>query len=98
MLVMIIARFSLPVKGFWPPNLPNATLLLFTVSCGFAAFAQVQSPLFGRVGTVTGAGDDVGNAIAADSAGNSFVTGYFMSANAMFGGSVLTNAGGTEVF
>src|SRR5438045_990616 len=98
MLVMIIARFSLRVKGFWPPNFPKTVLLLLIISRCFGAFAQVQSPLFGRVGSVTGAADDVGNAIAVDSVGNSFVTGYFMSANAMFGGTVLTNAGGAEVF
>lgn len=41
-----------------------------------------------------GSGADVGYSIAADAAGNTYVTGMFMSASANFGTNVLNNAGG----
>jgi hypothetical protein len=45
-----------------------------------------------------GSGTDEGFAIAQDAAGNSFVTGYFASASASFGGQVIHTAGGNDIF
>src|SRR5438046_778345 len=43
-----------------------------------------------------GAGDDFGNAVAVDAAGNSFVTGFFFSTNVSFGGLPVTNRGSAD--
>ena len=44
-----------------------------------------------------GGGSDVGNAIAVDAAGNSYVAGYF-NGTATFGTNTLTSAGNTDIF
>ena len=44
-----------------------------------------------------GSGTDVGNAIAVDAAGNSYVAGYF-NGTATFGTNTLTSAGNTDIF
>ncbi len=44
-----------------------------------------------------GGGSDVGNAIAVDAAGNSYVAGYF-TGTATFGTNTLTSAGNTDIF
>lgn len=44
-----------------------------------------------------GGGSDVGNAIAVDAAGNSYVAGYF-SGTATFGTNTLVSAGNTDIF
>ena len=45
-----------------------------------------------------GTADDFGNGVALDGAGNIYVTGYFLSTNATFGGTVLTNTGSADIF
>jgi hypothetical protein len=45
-----------------------------------------------------GSGYDAGNGIAVDAAGNSYVTGFFYSSNAVFGAITLTNSGQNNVF
>ncbi|MDB6110649.1 MAG: hypothetical protein JWR69_2399 [Pedosphaera sp.] len=45
-----------------------------------------------------GTADDFGNAIAVDAAGNSYITGYFLSTNINFSGTILTNSGSADVF
>ena len=45
-----------------------------------------------------GTADDFGTAIASDLAGNLYVTGYFLSSNANFSGTILTNSGSADVF
>ena len=49
------------------------------------------------VATGGGSGADVGNAIAVDAAGNSYVAGYF-NGTATFGTNTLTSAGNTDIF
>lgn len=46
---------------------------------------------------VWGAGNDGGNAISTDAAGNSYITGYFYG-NATFGSHILTSTGSGDIF
>lgn len=48
--------------------------------------------------SISGAFDDVANAIVCDNAGNVFVTGYYTSSTLAIGAFTLTNLGGTDVF
>ncbi|MDB6123035.1 MAG: hypothetical protein JWQ71_2028, partial [Pedosphaera sp.] len=45
-----------------------------------------------------GTADDFGNAIAMDVSGNVYITGYFLSTNANFSGTILTNLGSADIF
>ena len=45
-----------------------------------------------------GTGTDEGFCIAQDAAGNSYITGYFSSTTATFGGQVIHSAGGNDIF
>jgi hypothetical protein len=75
-----------------------ATLLLLTFNSAWQPTAQAQTPLVRWAKRVTGTNDDVGNGIAVDTAGNTYVAGYFRSTNAAFGATILTNGGGADVF
>ncbi len=45
-----------------------------------------------------GAGDERGNSIAVDAAGDIYMAGYFSSSTLTFGSTTLTNAGGDDIF
>lgn len=50
------------------------------------------------VKSATGSSNDFANAVSIDNNGNTTVTGYFNSASLTFGGTVLSNAGGSDLF
>jgi hypothetical protein len=83
-----------PRGSFFPAT---AALILFTIAWGCQTM-QAQAPYFRWVKKASGTADDVGNAIAVDGGGNNYVTGYYKSGSATFGATVLTNAGGAEIF
>jgi hypothetical protein len=76
----------------------KAALTLTSLSCLFQVTAQAQTPSFRWAKRATSTLDDMGNGVAVDGSGNSFVTGYFKSTTATFGGTVLSGVGGAEVF
>jgi hypothetical protein len=76
----------------------KAILIVFALGWNCPTPLQAQPPYFRWVKKAGGAGDEAGNGIAVDGGGNSYVTGYYKSASATFGATVLTNAGGAEVF
>jgi hypothetical protein len=76
----------------------EAILVFGLALWGSDTTVPAQTPSFHWAKRVSGVADDMGNGVAADGSGNSFVTGYFKSANATFGGTVLTGVGGAEAF
>jgi hypothetical protein len=47
---------------------------------------------------IGGSGNDIGQAIGLDAAGNAYITGYFASSTISFGSTVLTNSGTDNVY
>src|SRR5581483_4553530 len=60
--------------------------------------APAQTPAYRWAKKAGGPADDTGNAVAVDGNGNSYAAGYFKSATATFGATILTNTGGADVF
>ncbi|MDB6112507.1 MAG: hypothetical protein JWR69_4257 [Pedosphaera sp.] len=70
-------------------------------NAGGADLFVVKYDTLGNPIWATGAGgvlDDEGRGTAVDASGNCYVTGACMSTNATFGGLLLTNSGGADVF
>lgn len=74
-----------------------SNLLGFTTSAAARLTVLPLSVVVPWAAASGGSGSDVGNAIAVDAAGNSYVAGYF-NGTATFGTNTLTSAGNTDIF
>jgi hypothetical protein len=73
-------------------------LLLLISLCVTAGWTSAQVPAWTWAASGGGSSADAGSAMATDGNGNTYVTGYFSSTSATFGTSVLSSAGGYDMF
>lgn len=97
--IVVDAQNNFYITGYYQGTASFGTINV-TSSGSFETYAAKYDSA-GNAQWVTsggGTGTDEGFGIAQDAAGNSYVTGYFSSSTATFGGQTIHTAGGNDIF
>ncbi|HWY13310.1 MAG TPA: SBBP repeat-containing protein [Bacteroidia bacterium] len=82
----------------------SSTLVFGTTTLTLNAFDDIFIVKYDPSGniiwakTAGGNGNDIGQSIAVDGSGNSYITGYYASSTIGFGSTTLTNSGGNDLY
>ena len=85
----VTGYFTSPSITFGSTTLTNADVSGNTADVFIVKYDTSGNPVWAKSGD--GSSDDVGNSIAVDAGGNSYITGYFISPSITFGSTTLTN-------
>ena len=79
-------------------NLIMKKVFLLLIAIYVMNVANAQTPNWLWAKSAGGTGNDGANLVAVDASGNAFVVGIFSSTTITFGSTILTNAGGYDIF